>query len=324
MHSHVAMYRPPSRPDAPSAPGADGAPSPGTGGFSLGQTPRFSWEASTKKISRETGPYSSDANTVGVLSLQSSRNYASSFGTMQQRWSQLNHAQSIAQLPVPWVPSWHAGTTATEEVSPSSYDASMNAIAASATDADRARGRITLAARTVFRSDTPQLTLFASRASTPAFARSGAKNLGPGSYKSTNGSELCRSTGNSSKAFLTSRGDGHRSAFVSRRPQQSAVRLPVSAETAEPNRFKPSLVERASLRASPSARGHTWSPAPRVTKIAPCDGVAREPGRDQFYAGAVNTMAWDLVGRGLHTPHADIHARARANATRRARGQRSP
>lgn len=241
---------------------------------------------------RESGPYDTRTGTIADWGVRNPRNYSGSFGSTQYRISQVPHATQLgAAEPT-------AGKTATEDVGPGQYRVPPILTHSISTpggklsqnpngdDALASRGRVTLAARTVFRSTTPQLIAFREQAEAD-------KELGPGSYNPKDVLEP------------SSASAGHRSSFASKRLQRASswhgrTWQPSSSDVSvEPNRITATALERALKFTQPSAKGHTWSKAPRKTKMNQNDGVTRDSGRDKFYSDEVGTIKWNMV-TGLH------------------------
>jgi len=254
---------------------------------------------------------------VAKWCIRNPQSYSSSFASSQQRLSQMSHATLVASSQ-PTVCK-----TATTDVAPGHYKVSPGANSAISdpggqvdTDDDQlSRGRATMAARTAFTSTTPQMLrrdmqpheLHVNHETSTAFERSGARELGPGSYSPTNGAV----------EQWSSVGAGHRSSFSSRRLQRTSswhgrTWQPATFETsAEPASME--RVERSLRRTVPSSRGHTWSPTPRKS---PGDGAYRDPGLDQFYDPKNGTIEWRLI-EGLHDPPVQTRAKTPSPSNRR-------
>lgn len=257
---------------------------PGAGGFNWTTTPRFV-RKKAGDVSHEAGPYACSQRTISEWGESNPQHYSQIFATSQKRLSQLTHATSLGSSePV-------AFRAATEHVGPGQYRFPPHLTHSISTPAGQvnkddngvSRGTSTLAARTAFRSTTPQL----SSGKIAAFENP----TGPGSYDPVKGAvEPWGSTG-----------AGHRSSFASKRLQRTSS---WHGRTWRPNnvdaKIEPvsaALLNRSLRPSLPSSRGHMWSKTPR--RLNNGGATTRERGLDTFYSPQNGTIGWNLI-TGLH------------------------
>ena len=276
--------QPPKVPEVPSIPHA-----PGAGGFPWSTAPRVPRE---KRGTVDKGPYAPYTRTIGEWVASNAINYASSFGSDQLRLSQINHSTHLAS-PVPL-----AGATPTDSLSPGEYRVPSGLTRCLSSPAGLLDNKVTQShGLPSFKSVTPQLTLFASKEETPAFERSRARPLGPGSYDPHVSSLAMRSY---------KRTDGHRSSFASRLPQHAqrtspGAIIPVNSSV-EPSKLSPARLERTIFSKSPASGGYTWSRTARVTRMNNADGASRDRGQDDTYGDEFGTIRWRLTQEKARMP----------------------